>query len=66
MSLAQTCKPRQPSSYIADEDSGSIMFLPCGLISFNYSHVRDRYCERCKRFITKNFLEAGQQSSRHS
>jgi hypothetical protein len=63
MTLYATCKPRQTSSYIADDDSGSIMFLPCGLISFDSNHVRDRYCLRCDRIITKNFLETRQQGS---
>ena len=57
MSINEACKPRQASSYIADDDSVSIMFLPCGVISFEPGHVRDRYCARCNRFITRNFLE---------
>ena len=57
MSMSEACKPRQASSYIADDESVSIMFVPCGVISFESGHVRDRYCARCNRFITKNFLE---------
>jgi len=57
MSTNETCKPRQVSSFIADDDSVSIMFLPCGVISFEPGHVRDRYCARCNRFIIKNFIE---------
>ena len=57
MSMSEACKPRQASSYIADDESVSIMFLPCGVISFESGHVRDRYCARCNRFIAKNFLE---------
>ena len=51
----ETCKPRQMSSYIADDNSVSIMCLPCGVVSFDQSEVRDRYCARCDRFITKSF-----------
>jgi len=57
MSMSEACKPYQASSYIADDESVSIMFLPCGVISFESGHVRDRYCTRCKRYITRNFLE---------
>jgi len=55
MTSFETCKPRQASSYIADDNSVSIMFLPCGAVSFDPSEVRDRYCARCDRFITKSF-----------
>jgi hypothetical protein len=55
VSLYETCKPHQASSYVVDDRS--IMFLPCGLISFKSSDVTYRYCERCKRIINKNFLE---------
>lgn len=64
MSTNQACKPRQASSYIADDYSVSIMFLPCGVISFEPGHVRDRYCARCNRFIIKNFLERNRTAAR--
>ncbi len=49
----EPCKPRQASSFVVDEVNRSIMFLPCGVISFKPSDVTYRYCEQCKRFITK-------------
>jgi hypothetical protein len=55
MTPFETCKPRQASSHIADDSSDSIMFLPCGVVSFDHNDVRDRYCARCDRFITKSF-----------
>ena len=66
MTLNEICKPRQASSFVVDVVNRSIMFLPCGLISFKSSDVTYRYCEQCKRFITKNFLElnAGRQDDR--
>ncbi len=64
MSINETCKPGQLSGYIADDDSVSIIFLPCGVISFDSGHVRDRYCARCDRFIIKNFLEIRHAESR--
>jgi hypothetical protein len=51
MTVIETCKPSQVSSYIADDESGSIMFLPCGVISFDRNDVRERYCTKCRRFI---------------
>jgi hypothetical protein len=56
MTLYETCKPRQVSSFVVDDVNRSIMFLPCGLISFKPSDVTYRYCSRCKRFITRDFL----------
>ena len=66
MTTFETCKPRQASSFVIDDIRRSIMFLPCGLISFNSSDVTYRYCGRCKRFITKTFLElnTGRQGDR--
>jgi hypothetical protein len=64
MNTNETCRPRQVSSYIADDGSVSIMFLPCGMISFEPGHVRDRYCARCNRFIVKNFLELNHPDGR--
>jgi hypothetical protein len=66
MPLHETCKPRQASGYVVDEVIGSIMFLPCGLISFKRSDVTYRTCDRCNRFITRDFLElcAGRQEGR--
>jgi hypothetical protein len=66
VTLYETCKPHQASSFVVDDVNRSIMFLPCGLISFQRSDVTYRYCARCKRFITRNFLElnAGQQQDR--
>jgi hypothetical protein len=55
MTVIETCKPSQVSSYIADDESGSIMFLPCGVISFDRNDVRERYCTKCRRFIMRNF-----------
>jgi len=54
-SKIETCKPAQTSSYIADEDSISIMFLPCGVASFDRGDVTERYCARFNRYIVKNF-----------
>ncbi len=61
-SKLETCKPGQASSYIADDDSISIMFLPCGGVSFDRSDVGERYCGPCNRFIIKNF---GLEPARH-
>ncbi len=61
----EPCKPRQASSFVVDDVNASIMFLPCGLISFNPSDVTYRYCGKCKRFISKNFLDlTGRQEGR--
>ncbi len=49
------CKPRQSSSFIVDDDSISIMFLPCGVVSFELRDVRDRCCPKCNRLIAKSF-----------
>ncbi|WP_300209767.1 hypothetical protein [Bradyrhizobium sp.] len=49
------CKPRQSSSFIVDDNSISILFLPCGVVSFELTDVRDRYCPKCNRLITKSF-----------
>ncbi len=57
MSIGEACKPDQASSFVVDDVNRSIMFLPCGLISFKSSDVTYRYCDRCKRLIIKNFLE---------
>ncbi len=57
MSIGEACKPGQASSFVVDDVNRSIMFRPCGLISFKSSDVTYRYCDRCKRLITKNFLE---------
>jgi hypothetical protein len=54
-SKIEACRPGQASSYIADDDSVSIMFLPCGVVSFDRSDVGERYCARCNRFIIRNF-----------
>jgi len=43
MTVIETCMPSQVSSYIADDEGGSIMFLPCGVISFDRNDVRERY-----------------------
>ena len=51
----EICKPHQMSSYIADDNSLSIMFLPCGVVSFDRREVNERYCAKCNRFITKSF-----------
>ena len=68
MSIGEACKPGQASSFVVDDVNRSIMFLPCGLISFKSSDVTYRYCDRCKRLITRNFLElnggAGQDGRR--
>ena len=50
----ETCKPSQLSSYIVNDDGNCIMFLPCGVISFDSNDIREHYCARCHRFIIKN------------
>jgi hypothetical protein len=42
MSIGEACKPGQESSFVVDDVNRSIMFLPCGLISFKSSDVTYR------------------------
>lgn len=55
MKNIEGCTPHQRPSYIADDHSLSIMFLPCGVLSFDRREVIERYCPRCNRVITKTF-----------
>jgi hypothetical protein len=42
-----------------DRDVGAtvIMFIPCGVVSFNPKDVRERHCARCHRFIKNRFFD---------
>lgn len=37
--------------YVIAPDGKSILFYPCGNISFHPEDVRHKYCARCNRFM---------------
>jgi hypothetical protein len=45
------CAQGERSTCVISEDRTTIMFLPCGVISFNANDVRERYCGHCHRFM---------------
>lgn len=58
------CAQHERSTHIASDDGKTIMFLPCGTISFNANDVRKRYCALCHRFINSTFNINGPADAR--
>lgn len=47
----KVCAQGERSTCVISDDGRTIMFLPCGALSFNSNDVRERYCIRCHRFM---------------
>lgn len=62
-SSAIICDPARMSCVVAP-DGKSIMFYPCGTVSYNPNDIKHRYCTRCHRFM--ELVEIARQITREA